>query len=101
LHEPDALLPAARALAQEFIDNASSVSIAMTRHMMWRMLGASHPIDAHEVDTAGIAALGKSADAREGIGAFLEKRKANFKDRVTQNMPSFFPWWKDRTFKKL
>jgi enoyl-CoA hydratase/carnithine racemase len=101
LHEPDALLPAARALAQEFIDNASSVSIAMTRHMMWRMLGASHPIDAHEVDTAGIAALGKSADAREGISAFLEKRKANFKDSVTKNMPSFFPWWKDRAFKKL
>jgi enoyl-CoA hydratase/carnithine racemase len=101
LHEPEALLPAARALAQEFIDNSSSVSIAMTRHMMWRMLGAPHPIDAHEVDTAGIAALGKSDDAREGISAFLEKRKANFKDRVTKNMPSFFPWWKDRVFKKL
>ncbi|WP_296448198.1 crotonase/enoyl-CoA hydratase family protein [Rhodoferax sp. UBA5149] len=101
LHEPDALLPAARALAQEFIDNSSSVSIAMTRHMMWRMLSAPHPMDAHEVDTAAIAALGKSDDAREGISAFLEKRKANFKDRVTQHMPKFFPWWKDRVFKKL
>lgn len=101
LHEPDALLPAARALAQEFIDNSSSVSIAMTRHMMWRMLSAPHPIDAHEVDTAAIAALGSSDDAREGISAFLEKRKANFKDRVTQHMPKVFPWWKDRPFKKL
>jgi enoyl-CoA hydratase/carnithine racemase len=101
LHEPDALLSAARSLAQEFVDNGSSVSIAMTRHMMWRMLGAPHPIDAHEVDTAAIAALGKSADAREGISAFLEKRKANFTDRVTKNMPSFFPWWKDRAFRKL
>jgi enoyl-CoA hydratase/carnithine racemase len=101
LHEPDALLPAARALAQEFVDNASSVSIAMTRHMMWRMLGAPHPIDAHEVDTAAIALLGRSADAKEGISAFLEKRKANFKDKVSQHMPAFFPWWKDREFRKM
>src|SRR5215831_3673647 len=101
LHEPDALIPAARALAQEFVDNASAISIAMTRHMMWRMLGAPHPIDAHEVDTAGIAALGKSADAREGISAFLEKRKAEFPDRVSKNMPGFFPWWEDREFRKL
>jgi enoyl-CoA hydratase/carnithine racemase len=101
LHEPDALLPAARALAQEFIDNSSSVSIAMVRQMMWRMLGASHPIDAHEVDSAGIAALGKSADAKEGISAFLEKRKANFADKVTKDMPKFFPWWEDRKFKNL
>lgn len=101
LHEPDQLLPAARELAREFVDNASAVSIAMVRHMMWRMLGAPHPIDAHEVDTAGIAALGKSADAREGISAFLEKRKPNFQDTVTKNMPACFPWWQDRPFRKL
>jgi enoyl-CoA hydratase/carnithine racemase len=101
LHTPEDLLPAARALAQEFIDNASAVSIAMTRHMMWRMLTAPHPIDAHEVDTAAIAALGRSNDAREGITAFLEKRKANFTDRVSRNMPAFFPWWEDRAFRNL
>jgi enoyl-CoA hydratase/carnithine racemase len=101
LHAPDELLPAARALAQEFVDNASAVSIAMVRQMMWRMLGAPHPIDAHEIDTAGIAALGKSGDAREGIAAFLEKRPARFQDRVTKDMPSFYPWWQDRPFRKL
>lgn len=101
LHESEQLLPAARGLAQEFIDNASAVSIAMVRQMMWRMLGAPHPIDAHEVDSAGIAALGKSNDAREGITAFLEKRKPKFTDRVTQDMPPFYPWWQDRPFRKL
>jgi enoyl-CoA hydratase/carnithine racemase len=101
LHAPDELLPAARALAQEFIDNASSVSIAMVRQMMWRMLGAPHPIDAHEVDTAGIALLGRSNDAKEGIAAFLEKRKPSFTDRVTKDMPPFYPWWQDRPFRKL
>ncbi len=101
LHEPDELLPAARALAKEFVDNSSAVSMAVTRHMMWRMLGASHPLEAHEIDTAAMNALGQSADAREGISAFLEKRPANFRDRVSQHLPKFFPWWKDRAFKTL
>lgn len=101
LHEPEDLLPAAQALAREFIDNASAVSIALTRQMMWRMLGAPHPIDAHELDTAGIAALGSSGDAREGITAFLEKRKPDFTDRVSKDMPEFYPWWEDRAFRKL
>jgi enoyl-CoA hydratase/carnithine racemase len=101
LHESDQLLTAARTLAQEFVDNASAVSIAMVRHMMWRMLSAPHPIDAHEIDTAGLAVLGKSKDAREGITAFLEKRKPEFADRVSQDMPPFFPWWQDRKFRTL
>jgi enoyl-CoA hydratase/carnithine racemase len=101
LHEPEELLPAARALAKEFVANSSAVSMTLTRHMLWRMLGASHPLEAHEVDTAAINALGKSDDAREGISAFLEKRAPNFRDRVTQHLPKFFPWWKDRSFKNL
>jgi enoyl-CoA hydratase/carnithine racemase len=101
LHEPDALLAAARELAQEFVDNSSAVSVAMIRQMMWRMLGAPHPLDAHEVDTSGIAALGVSGDAKEGITAFLEKRKPDFKDRVSADMPKFYPWWQDRAFRKL
>jgi enoyl-CoA hydratase/carnithine racemase len=101
VHSPEELLPAARALAKEFIDNASAVSIALIRQMMWRMLSAPHPIDAHELDTVALAALGKSADAKEGITAFLEKRPAHFTDRVSTNLPPFFPWWSDREFRKL
>ena len=101
IHAPDELLPAARALAKEFIDNASSISIALIRQMMWRMLSAPHPIDAHELDTVALAALGKSADAKEGITAFLEKRPANFTDRVSADLPAFVPWWSDREFRKL
>jgi enoyl-CoA hydratase/carnithine racemase len=101
LHAPEDLLPAARALAQEFIENSSAISIALARQMMWRMLGAPHPIDAHEVDTAALTALGKGADAREGITAFLEKRKPRWVDRVTRDLPAFVPWWKDRPFRKL
>jgi enoyl-CoA hydratase/carnithine racemase len=101
VHTPDELMPAAYALAREFIDNSSAVSIALIRHMMWRMLSAPHPIDAHELDTVGLATLGKSADAKEGITAFLEKRPARFTDRVSSDMPQFFPWWTDRPFRKL
>jgi len=101
LHEPEELLPAARALAKEFVANSSAVSMTLTRHMMWRMLGASHPLDAHELDTAAMNALGRSNDAREGITAFLEKRAPNFGDKITQHLPKFFPWWKDRPFRQL
>jgi enoyl-CoA hydratase/carnithine racemase len=101
LHAADDLLPAARGLARQFVENSSAISMTLTRHMMWRMLGASHPLDAHEIDTAAINALGKSEDAREGINAFLEKRPPRFRDRVSQHLPKFFPWWKDRPFRHL
>lgn len=101
LHAPEELMPVARALAQEFVANSSQVSLALTRQMMWRMLGAPHPIDAHEIDTAAMNALGQSDDAKEGITAFLEKRPARFRDTLSKNLPKFFPWWKDREFRKL
>ena len=101
VHEPEDLLPAAYALAREIADNTAPVSVALARQMMWRMLGADHPMAAHEVDSRAIQARGASGDAREGVTAFLEKRPASFPDRVSADMPDFFPWWPDRPWTPL
>lgn len=99
VHEPDDLLPAAMEIAREIADNTSAVSVALTRAMLWRMLGEPHPMAAHEVDSPGIAYLGKSADAREGVVSFLEKRAPEFTDTVTGDMPPHHPWWTEPTFR--
>ncbi len=98
VHEKEDLLPAARSLAKEFVQGSSKVSNAVLRHMMWRMLGAPDPINAHWVDTAGINALATSPDAKEGINAFLEKRDPDFPGKVSTDLPDFFPWWKEPKF---
>ncbi|HET9018456.1 MAG TPA: crotonase/enoyl-CoA hydratase family protein [Acetobacteraceae bacterium] len=98
LHAPEELLPAARALAREIADNTAPVSVALSRQMMWRMLGADHPMEAHRIDSRGILARGRSADVREGVTAFLEKRPARFTDKVSSDMPAFFPWWTERPY---
>ena len=98
IHEPDELLPAARAIAAEIAEHAAPVSVALTRRMMWRMLGASHPMEAHRVDSRAIAARGRSADAREGVTSFLEKRPAVYPDRVGDGLPDVFPDWVEPTF---
>jgi len=98
LYAADALLPAAREIAREIADNTSAVSVALIRQMMWRMLGADHPMEAHKIDSRGIYHMGRSADAREGVEAFLEKRPAQFPGKVSKDMPEFFPWWETREF---
>ena len=98
LFPPDQLLAAAYALAREIIDNAAPVSVALARQMMWRMLGADHPMEAHKIDSRAIYARGRQSDVREGVSAFLEKRPAKFSDRVTQDMPEWFPWWQPRPY---
>jgi enoyl-CoA hydratase/carnithine racemase len=98
LHEPEDLLPAARELAKEFANQTSSISVAMTRQMMWKMLGADHPMEAHKIDSRGVYFTGRSKDAAEGVQSFLEKRPAEFPGRVSQDMPEFFPWWPPREF---
>jgi enoyl-CoA hydratase/carnithine racemase len=91
IHEPDELLPAARAIAAEIADHTSPVSIALTRRMLWSMLTADHPMEAHRVDSRAILQRGRSADAREGVESFLEKRPAVFTDRVSDGLPEVFP----------
>ena len=98
IHPPDELLPAARALAREMAEGTSPVSVALSRQMLWRMLGASHPMDAHRIDSRGIADRGSSPDAREGVESFLEKRPASFPLRVSDGMPDFYPWWEEPEF---
>ena len=98
LHEPEDLLPEALALGREIASSTSAVSVALTRQMLWRMLGADHPMAAHEVDSRAIFHLGRSNDAHEGVVSFLEKRPAVFTDSATENMPEFVPWWAKRDF---
>jgi enoyl-CoA hydratase/carnithine racemase len=98
VHAPEDLLSAAQTLAREIADNTAPVSVALSRQMMWRMLGASHPMDAHRVDSRGIMERGKSADSKEGVMSFLEKRAAAYPDRVSDGLPNIFPNWEDPEF---
>ncbi|MEC8829021.1 MAG: crotonase/enoyl-CoA hydratase family protein [Actinomycetota bacterium] len=98
LHEPEDLLPSAREIAAEIVENTSAISVTMIRHMMWKMLGADHPMEAHKVDSRAIFHLGRGADAREGVVSFLEKRSPDFTSKPSQDMPEFFPWWEERNF---
>jgi enoyl-CoA hydratase/carnithine racemase len=98
IHAPGDMLPAAERLAKEIADNTSAVSVALARQMLWRMLGADHPMEAHKVDSRGIYFSGKSSDAREGITSFLEKRPPRFTDKPSTDMPEFYPWWKTPQF---
>jgi enoyl-CoA hydratase/carnithine racemase len=98
LHPTEELLPAARELAREIVENAAPVSVALARQMMWRMLGAEHPMIAHRADSRGMFARGQSADAVEGISAFLEKRPAEFPDRVSDGLPEIMPGWSEPEF---
>jgi enoyl-CoA hydratase/carnithine racemase len=95
----DELLPTAHALAREIAAKTAPVSIALIRQMMWRMLGADDPMEAHKVDSRGIYTRGRSEDVKEGVESFLEKRSADFQDKVSKDMPDYFPWWDEREYK--
>ena len=98
VHPQAELLDVAKAMAREIADNTAAVSTSLTRQMMWRMLGASHPMEAHIVDSAAIYSRGKTPDAKEGVMSFLEKRKPEYPVKVSDGMPNFFPWWDEPEF---
>ena len=90
---PEDVLPTARALAREIADNTSAISVALSRQMLWRLLGADHPIAGHLLDSQAMFWTGRSADAYEGVRSFLEKRAPRFTGKPSQDMPPFYPWW--------
>jgi enoyl-CoA hydratase/carnithine racemase len=96
---PEALLDTARALAREMATGTSALSTALSRQLLWRMLGAEHPIEAHKIDSKCIYWMGQSADAFEGVASFLEKRPPRFALRPSTDMPPFYPWWTAPPFK--
>ncbi|ODS98829.1 MAG: enoyl-CoA hydratase, partial [Erythrobacter sp. SCN 62-14] len=98
VHAPGELLPAAEALAREIADNTSAISVAMTRAMMWRLMSADHPMEAHKIDSRAIYRLSRGKDAAEGIASFLEKRSPRYPGKVSADMPDFYPWWDERPY---
>src|SRR4051812_36340756 len=98
VHPADQVLGEAQALAREIADNTAPVSVAIARRLLWTMLGADHPMEAHRADSRGIFARGQSADAVEGVTAFLEKRPAQFPDRVSDGLPDLFPGREEPAF---
>jgi enoyl-CoA hydratase/carnithine racemase len=98
VHAPEALLDATIAHARSMTEHSAPVSIALSRQLIWQNLGAPHPMEAHRIDSRALQSRGKSADVKEGIGAFLEKRAPHFPDKVSNDMPEFFPWVDEPNF---
>ncbi|MEL7689128.1 crotonase/enoyl-CoA hydratase family protein [Citromicrobium bathyomarinum] len=99
VHPQGELMDAARALASEIAENASPISVAMTRAMLWRLSAEDHPMKAHRIDSRSIYRLSRGADAKEGIASFLEKRPPDFTGKVSTDMPDFYPWWQEPEYK--
>jgi len=94
----DELMTTARELATRIAANTSALSVTLTRHMLWRMLGADHPMEAHKIDSRGVQYMGASADAKEGVESFLEKRDPVYSLKPSRDLPDYFPWWEDPEF---
>ena len=99
VHAPADLLGEAQKLAREIADNTSPVAVAMTRAMLWRLSAEVHPMDAHRIDSRAIYRRSRSGDAQEGIASFLEKRAPIYPDKVSTDLPDFFPWWDEPVYR--
>ncbi len=99
LHAPDELLPAVRSLAAEVVLESAPVSVALSRQLMWRMLGTNHPMEAHRQESRLLLDRGLSGDVREGVTSFLEKRPPRFAGRVSADMPPSYPWWTEPSYR--
>jgi enoyl-CoA hydratase/carnithine racemase len=99
VHPGDQLMAAAMTIAREIADNTAPVSVALIRQMMWRGTGMTDPMQAHRVDSRGILSRGASADVKEGVTSFLEKRAPAFPNTVSGDMPDYFPWWEEELYK--
>lgn len=96
VHEPGDVLQAAYALATEMATGTSAMSVALTRRMLWQMLGEDGDVVlANELESEALHFAGSAADAREGVTAFLEKREPEFPLRVSRDLPPFYARWQD------
>ena len=96
LVEDNQLISKAIEISDMFCDSSAPVSIAMTRHMLWSLSAEESPENAHIVESKLIDSRGVSDDAKEGVMSFLEKRRANFKNKISSDLPDDFPWRKSQ-----
>ena len=96
---PDQLYEKALEIAREIADNTSAVSIPLNRQMLWKMLGADHPMESHRIESKCIYELGLTPDSKEAVAAFHEKRPPKFIMKASSDMPGFYPWWPEKSFR--
>jgi enoyl-CoA hydratase/carnithine racemase len=95
----DRLIPRAREIAQEIVQNTSPVSVALCRQLLWKSVGTEHPMEAHQMESKALHWITKTPDTVEGVMSFMEKRKPNFPLKPSKDMPDFYPWWPERPFR--
>lgn len=96
--EPDDLVAKALDIARECARHTAPVSVALTRQLLWRQLSGSSPMQAHRLESKAIWSRGRAADSSEGVESFLAKRQPDFPDKVSGDLPDWFPWWEEESW---